>query len=52
MHFNENCCRKQAVTAAGIERYEVLFPKFKKGGHIVRKLTVDPTFGKGELNLA
>ena len=45
LHFNENSSRDQAVTKEGKERY-ILFPKFKKGGYIVRKLTVDPTYSK------
>ena len=36
----------QAVTEGGEKRYEVIFPKFKKGGHTVRKVTVDPTYSK------
>ena len=44
LHFNENASRKQAVTAKGEERYDILYPKFKKGGHIVRKVTVNPTY--------
>ena len=46
LHFNENASRKQAVTLKGEEHYDILFPKYKKGGHIVRKVTVDPTYGK------
>ena len=32
------------MTAKGEERYDILYPKFKKGGHIVRKVTVNPTY--------
>ena len=46
LHFNENSSRDQAVTKEGKERYNILFPKFKKGGYIVRKLTADPTYSK------
>lgn len=46
LHFNENASRKQAVTLQGEERYDILFPKYKKGGHIVRKVTVNPTYSK------
>ena len=46
LHFNENSGRDQAVTKEGKERYNILFPKFKKGGYIVRKLTVQPTYSK------
>ena len=27
----------------GEERYDILFPEYKKGGYIVRKVAVDPT---------
>ena len=46
LHFNENSCRKQAVTKDGKESYEIVFPKYKKGGYITRKITVDPTYGE------
>ena len=46
LHFNENANRKQAVTKRGEERYDVVFPKYKKGGYIVRKVVQDPTYGK------
>ena len=46
LHFNENSSREQAVTKDGKERYNINFPKFKKGGYIVRKVKVEPTHGK------
>ena len=46
LHFNENSCRKQAVTKEGKESYEIVFPKYKKGGYITRKITVDPTYSE------
>ena len=46
LHYNENAGRKQAVTRQGEERYDILFPKYKKGGYVVRKVTVDPTYSK------
>ena len=46
LHFNENSGRAQATTKQGEERYDVVFPKYKKGGYIVRKVTVDPTYRK------
>jgi hypothetical protein len=30
----------------GEERFEVLFPKFKAGGYVVKKVKVDPTFSE------
>ena len=44
LHFNENSGQAQATTKQGQERYDVIFPKYKKGGYIVRKVTVDPTY--------
>ena len=46
LHFNENSLSEQAVTSVGEECYDILFPKYKKGGHIVRKVTVNPTYSK------
>lgn len=46
LHYNENAGRKQAVSRQGQERYSVLFPKYKKGGYIVQKVTIDPTYSK------
>lgn len=45
LHFNENSNRKQTVTKKGEEQYEIIFPKFKRGGYTVRKVLEDPTFG-------
>ena len=42
MHFKENPNRKQAVTKEGDEQYDIVFPKYKKGGYIVRKLVQKP----------
>lgn len=46
LHFNENSDRAQATTKQGEDRYDVVYPKYKKGGYIVRKVTVDPTHRK------
>ena len=46
LHFNENSNRDQAVTKQGKEQFDIVFPKYKKGGYIVRKVTVDQTYGK------
>ena len=45
LHFNENANQEQAVSPAGEPRYDLVFPKFKKGGYIVKKITKDPTYG-------
>ena len=46
LHFNENSCRDHALTADGQERYDINFPKFKKGGYIVRKVAVEATYSE------
>ena len=46
LHYNENSGRDQAETKQGEKRYALLYPKYKGGGHIVRKLMEDPTYGK------
>ena len=46
IHFNENSCRDHAVTAEGRQRYDINFPKFKKGGYIVRKVTIEATYSE------
>lgn len=46
LHFNENSAQDQATTASNEECFEILYPKYKKGGHIVRKILVDPTYSK------
>ena len=46
LHFNENAHHEQAVTKAGEPRYDVVFPKYKKGGHIVKKVAKEPTYSK------
>ncbi|XP_065885779.1 uncharacterized protein [Dysidea avara] len=45
LHFNENANRPQAVTKEGDECYDIVFPKYKKGGYIVKKVLVKPTYG-------
>ena len=39
------CGRDQAVTKDGQKRYDVVFPKFKKGGHTVRGIKTRCTYG-------
>lgn len=46
LHYNENSKRGQAKTKTGDKRYAVHFPKYKKGGYIVRKLLAECTYGK------
>ena len=49
LHFNENSQRVHAVTRQGDKRYDIIFPKYKKGGHVVRKVLVDATYSKTSL---
>ena len=46
LHFNENANRKPAVTKMGEEMYDIIFPKYKKGSYVVRKVMQDPSYGK------
>ena len=46
LHFNENTNREHAVTKKGEECYEIVFPKYKKVGYIVKKVTKGPTFSE------
>lgn len=46
MHYNENSARVQAEMKDGTERYDVRYPKFKKGGFVVRKVLQDATYSK------
>ena len=46
LHFNENCGRKHAVTKKGEHRYSIVYPKYKKGGYVVKRIVEDPTYGK------
>ena len=49
LHFNENSQRAHAVTRQGDKRHDIIFPKYKKGGHVVRKVLVDATYSKTSL---
>ncbi len=46
MHYNENNDRHLAVTSEGKSAYSLKFPKYKKGGYIVREKKTAPTYGK------
>ena len=46
LHFNENASREQARNREGSLEYKIVFPKYKKGGFIVRKITTDCTYGR------
>ena len=45
LHYNENSKKVQATTVVGNERYAISYPKYKQGGHIVRKISVPSTYG-------
>ena len=49
LHHNENANKKQAKTEDGKDRYSLCFPKYKKGGYIVRKIMVESTHGRYKL---
>lgn len=44
LHYNENAQRKQATTRAGILRFAIKYPKYKKGGYSVRVVRRESTF--------
>lgn len=46
LHFNENSDHAQAVTKEGSRRNGIIFPKYKKGGYVVRKVLVNATYSK------
>ena len=46
LHFNENSNKPQSTTQDGEARYQIAFPKYKKGGFIVRPLKEKRTFSK------
>ena len=45
---NENVGRVQAKTREGEDRYNVVYPKFKKGSHTLCKVFEQATFSKLE----
>lgn len=45
LHYNHNNNREQAITKSGEKRYSILYPKYKKGGHIVRKVKTNICYG-------
>ncbi|XP_071965513.1 uncharacterized protein [Antedon mediterranea] len=44
LHYNENSTREQMVNKAGEKQYVISFPKYKKGGYIVKKLLTECTY--------
>ena len=46
LHFNENSDREQATLQDGRERFNITFPKYKKGEHTVKKILVKCTYGE------
>ena len=45
----ENAGRQQSKTKEGKLQFSLHFPKFKQGGHVVRKVQVPQTFGKSPI---
>ena len=45
LHFNENAGRAKAVNKEGNLEYKIVFPKYKKGSTIVRRITINCTYG-------
>ncbi|XP_063740279.1 uncharacterized protein LOC134864887 [Eleginops maclovinus] len=46
LHFNENANREQRSRHDGEMMFNLRYPKYKKGGYIVRKVLQEPSFGK------
>ena len=46
LHFNENSNKQHAKTKEGQKKYSISFPKYKKGGHIVRRIKENSTYSK------
>ena len=46
LHFNENCDLEHATTQGGSQRWKIIYPKYKKGEAVAKKIKVDSTFGK------
>ena len=46
LHYNENAARPAATTKEGQQRYAVRFPKYKSGGHVVKKILQAATYSK------
>ena len=51
IHYNYNSNWVQATTKKGEKRYNVIFPKYKKGGHIVREIKTETNFGENIVQL-
>ena len=45
LHYNENSKRAQAVKKDGTGRNRIVFPKYKVGGHTLRRIPTESTFG-------
>ena len=43
--YNDNSDRLQKVTADGLPRYSIKYPKAKKGGYAVQPVKGPPTYG-------
>ncbi|KAK3731987.1 hypothetical protein QZH41_013225 [Actinostola sp. cb2023] len=45
LHYNENANREQAKNKDGEEQYYIKYPKAKKGGYVVAKISTACTYG-------
>lgn len=45
LHFNENLRRKRKKKKNGASYVNVVYPKFKLGEEVVRKVAEPPTYG-------
>ncbi|XP_061170182.1 uncharacterized protein LOC133179442 [Saccostrea echinata] len=44
LHYNENGMREHASTKEGNKRFDIIFPKYKKGEYTVREVKVECTY--------
>lgn len=44
LHFNENTDREQSFTKTGTAQWRVSYPKYKKGGAVVKEVKIPATF--------
>lgn len=45
-HYNENSDRELATNKKGEKRYDIRFPKYRKGEYVVKGIKTDATFSE------
>ena len=44
LHYNENCKRQQGTRFDGVPKCDFVFPKYKRCGHVIKKVLERQTF--------